>query len=155
MCLQDMENTTGAWDMYGVDDPKRYNPYQNKFFQQSADILSRREAINAFGALCEWADQTRDLGRVAMDFGQPACGVKKGGPLLRSGGIYNSWGTCMQRSHHYVLHPPNHTCTCSHMSMANWWSGDKLACIHHTHTFPLWLIFVTLQPILQSLALPC
>lgn len=48
---QDMENTTGSWDMYGVDDKKRYPDNQSKFFTQAADILSRREALRGFVAL--------------------------------------------------------------------------------------------------------
>uniref|UniRef100_A0A7S0WYA1 Photosystem I reaction center subunit VI, chloroplastic n=1 Tax=Chlamydomonas leiostraca TaxID=1034604 RepID=A0A7S0WYA1_9CHLO len=49
--LKDMENTTGSWDMYGVDESKRYPDNQSKFFVQAADIISRREALNAFVAL--------------------------------------------------------------------------------------------------------
>ncbi|PNH01167.1 Photosystem I reaction center subunit VI, chloroplastic [Tetrabaena socialis] len=49
--LQDLENTTGAWDMYGVDDKKRYPDNQAKFFTQATEILSRREALRAFVAL--------------------------------------------------------------------------------------------------------
>lgn len=48
--LQDLENTTASWDLYGVDDPKRYPELQSKFFKQAADIISRREALNAFVA---------------------------------------------------------------------------------------------------------
>ncbi len=51
--LQDLENTTGSWDMYGVDEPKRYPGLQETFFKQSTDILTRREALNAFVALCK------------------------------------------------------------------------------------------------------
>ncbi len=51
--LQDLENTTGSWDLYGVDEPKRYPGLQEQFFKQATDILSRREALNAFVALCE------------------------------------------------------------------------------------------------------
>ena len=42
--MQDLENTTGAWDMYGVDEPKRYPGLQETFFKQATDILTRREA---------------------------------------------------------------------------------------------------------------
>jgi hypothetical protein len=51
---QDLENTTGSWDMYGQDDPKRYPALQETFFKQAADAVSRREALNGFVALCEW-----------------------------------------------------------------------------------------------------
>lgn len=33
MHTQDLENTTGSWDMYGVDDPKRYPGMQEQFFR--------------------------------------------------------------------------------------------------------------------------
>ncbi|GFH19901.1 photosystem I reaction center subunit VI, chloroplast precursor [Haematococcus lacustris] len=49
--LKDLENTTGSWDMYGVEEKKRYPALQETFFKQAADILGRREAINAFVAL--------------------------------------------------------------------------------------------------------
>ncbi|GIL83587.1 hypothetical protein Vretimale_10392 [Volvox reticuliferus] len=49
--LQDLENSTGSWDMYGVEDKKRYPENQSKFFTQAADILSRREALRSFIAL--------------------------------------------------------------------------------------------------------
>lgn len=51
--LQDLENTTGAWDMYGQDDSKRYPSMQNEFFNNAGDILKRREALRGFAALCE------------------------------------------------------------------------------------------------------
>eukprot|EP00877_Chromochloris_zofingiensis_P007633 jgi/Chrzof1/3122/Cz12g12230.t1_PSAH[v5.2] len=57
LLLQDLENTTGAWDMYGQDNPKRYNPLQNQFFERAGDILSRREALNGFVALCEYCSR--------------------------------------------------------------------------------------------------
>lgn len=49
--LADLENTTGSWDMYGVDEKKRYPDLQNTFFKQATDIISRRESLNAFVAL--------------------------------------------------------------------------------------------------------
>ncbi len=52
-CLQDLENTTGSWDMYGQDDAKRYPAMQNEFFNNAGDILKRREALRGFVALCE------------------------------------------------------------------------------------------------------
>lgn len=50
---QDMENTTGSWDMYGVDEKKRYPDNQAKFFTQATDIISRRESLRALVALSE------------------------------------------------------------------------------------------------------
>ncbi|KXZ53947.1 hypothetical protein GPECTOR_6g865 [Gonium pectorale] len=47
----DLENTTGSWDLYGVDDKKRYPDNQSKFFLQAGEILSRREALRGFVAL--------------------------------------------------------------------------------------------------------
>uniref|UniRef100_A0AC62AEM1 Psah1 n=2 Tax=Eukaryota TaxID=2759 RepID=A0AC62AEM1_DUNTE len=49
--LQDLENTTGAWDMYGVDEKKRYPGMQEEFFQRATDAVSRRESLNGFVAL--------------------------------------------------------------------------------------------------------
>lgn len=51
--MQDMENTTGSWDLYGQDEKKRYPDLQAKFFTQSADILGRSDALRAFVALSE------------------------------------------------------------------------------------------------------
>jgi photosystem I subunit 6 len=48
---QDLENTTGSWDMYGQDSDKRYPAMQAEFFNRAGDILSRREALRAFVAL--------------------------------------------------------------------------------------------------------
>ena len=48
-----MEATTGAWDMYGVDDPKRYAPIQDTFFKQAGDVISKRDALRGFVALCK------------------------------------------------------------------------------------------------------
>jgi photosystem I subunit 6 len=52
--LQDIENTTGAWDLYGVDEKKRYPALQETFFQRATDPVTRREALNGFVALCEY-----------------------------------------------------------------------------------------------------
>jgi len=43
--LTDLENTTGAWDVYGQDSDKRYNGLQSEFFTRAADIVARREAM--------------------------------------------------------------------------------------------------------------
>lgn len=52
--LQDLENTTGSWDLYGQDSDKRYPSMQNEFFNRAGDIIKRREALRGFVALCEW-----------------------------------------------------------------------------------------------------
>lgn len=57
-CVQDLENTTGSWDMYGQDDAKRYPSMQNEFFNNAGDILRRREALRGFVALCEWRQRS-------------------------------------------------------------------------------------------------
>ncbi len=49
-----MENTTGSWDMYGQDSKNRYSPIQDTFFNQAADVLTRREALRGFVALCKF-----------------------------------------------------------------------------------------------------
>jgi hypothetical protein len=59
--LQDLENTTGSWDMYGQDDNKRYPGMQNEFFNRAGDILKRREALRGFAALCECDMHAEDL----------------------------------------------------------------------------------------------
>merc|ERR1711966_224438 len=49
--LNDVENTAGAWDMYGVDSSKRYPDQQAEFFERAADGLARREAMLGFLAI--------------------------------------------------------------------------------------------------------
>lgn len=49
--LNDLENTTGSWDMYGQDSDKRYPTLQNEFFERAGDALSRREALRGVLAL--------------------------------------------------------------------------------------------------------
>jgi photosystem I subunit VI len=48
--LQDLTNTTGSWDMYGDDSPKRYPGLQDEFFQRAGEPFSRRETIRVFTA---------------------------------------------------------------------------------------------------------
>jgi len=49
--LKDVEATTGAWDVYGVESSARYPDQQEKFFEYAADGLGRREAMYSFLAL--------------------------------------------------------------------------------------------------------
>jgi len=49
--LNDLENTTGAWDMYGQDSDKRYPALQNEFWERAGDSLSRKEALRGILAL--------------------------------------------------------------------------------------------------------
>ena len=58
--LNDVENTAGAWDMYGVDSSKRYPDQQAEFFERAANGLARREAMLGFLAIgtcgpCRWS----------------------------------------------------------------------------------------------------
>jgi hypothetical protein len=53
--LNDVENTAGAWDMYGVDSSKRYPDQQSEFFERAADGLARREAMLGFLAIGKWS----------------------------------------------------------------------------------------------------
>lgn len=46
--LNDLENTTGTWDRYGSDDPKRYPDQQSEFFERAAEPLARREIMFTF-----------------------------------------------------------------------------------------------------------
>eukprot|EP00208_Stichococcus_sp_RCC1054_P002792 CAMPEP_0206139398 /NCGR_PEP_ID=MMETSP1473-20131121/5824_1 /ASSEMBLY_ACC=CAM_ASM_001109 /TAXON_ID=1461547 /ORGANISM="Stichococcus sp, Strain RCC1054" /LENGTH=136 /DNA_ID=CAMNT_0053533175 /DNA_START=62 /DNA_END=472 /DNA_ORIENTATION=+ len=58
--LDDLENTVGSWEMYGVEDDKRYPNLQAEFFERAAGPLTRREAIYSFlavsfaGAILVW-----------------------------------------------------------------------------------------------------
>lgn len=47
-CAQDLENTVGAWDMYGQEDSKRYPDMQNEFFERAAGSLASRTAMMRF-----------------------------------------------------------------------------------------------------------
>ncbi|ACO62801.1 photosystem I subunit VI, chloroplast precursor [Micromonas commoda] len=49
--LGDVESTTGSWDVYGVESKARYPDQQEKFFEQAAQGLGRREAMYSFLAL--------------------------------------------------------------------------------------------------------
>merc|ERR1711904_113783 len=49
--LDDIENTAGSWDMYGVDANKRYPDIQSDFFERATTGLARREAMLGFLAL--------------------------------------------------------------------------------------------------------
>ena len=46
--MQDLENTVGSWDMYGVEESKRYPGLQAEFFERAAAPLTRRESIVSF-----------------------------------------------------------------------------------------------------------
>lgn len=49
--VQDLENTVGAWDMYGQEDQKRYPDLQNEFFERAASSLASRGAMLRFLAV--------------------------------------------------------------------------------------------------------
>merc|ERR1712217_695705 len=49
--LNDIENTTGSWDMYGQDDKERYPEIQEEFFRRAAQSINRRESMLAFCSL--------------------------------------------------------------------------------------------------------
>lgn len=51
--MQDLENTVGSWEMYGVEDSKRYPDIQSEFFERAAGPLTRRESVFSFLALGE------------------------------------------------------------------------------------------------------
>ncbi len=55
LALQDLENTVGSWDMYGVEESKRYPGLQAEFFERAAAPLTRRESIVSFIAAGESA----------------------------------------------------------------------------------------------------
>ncbi|KAG2440764.1 hypothetical protein HXX76_003620 [Chlamydomonas incerta] len=86
--LQDMENTTGSWDMYGVDEKKRHPDNQAKFFTQATDIISRRESLRALIALT-------DRVSTSMAAGPPAApgGAGRGGAPGSAGGAGSGGGS--------------------------------------------------------------
>ena len=47
-CLQDLEDTTGSWELYGQEDERRYPSLQAEFFNRAAAPLTRRSSILAF-----------------------------------------------------------------------------------------------------------
>mmetsp|Transcript_9077 Transcript_9077/g.23321 ORF Transcript_9077/g.23321 Transcript_9077/m.23321 type:complete len:109 (-) Transcript_9077:401-727(-) len=49
--LEDIENTSGSWDMYGTDVEKRYPDLQNEFFERAGTGIARREALLGIVAL--------------------------------------------------------------------------------------------------------
>lgn len=46
--LEDISNTTGAWDLYGSDTPSPYNPLQSKFFETFAKPFTKRGLLLKF-----------------------------------------------------------------------------------------------------------
>ena len=52
---QDLENTTGSWDVYGVAETKRYAELQNTFFERTAAAVTRRESMYSFLAFTSTA----------------------------------------------------------------------------------------------------
>eukprot|EP00252_Welwitschia_mirabilis_P000221 TRINITY_DN1020_c0_g1_i1.p1 TRINITY_DN1020_c0_g1~~TRINITY_DN1020_c0_g1_i1.p1 ORF type:complete len:153 (+),score=34.48 TRINITY_DN1020_c0_g1_i1:99-557(+) len=46
--LEDISNTTGAWDLYGSDAPSPYNPLQSKFFETFAAPFTKRGLLLKF-----------------------------------------------------------------------------------------------------------
>ena len=55
--LQDLEDTTGSWELYGQEDDKRYPSLQAEFFNRAAGPLTRRESILAFTFVGELTSQ--------------------------------------------------------------------------------------------------
>merc|ERR1712157_137182 len=49
--LDDIENTSGSWDMYGLDEGVKYPVSQADFFERATFGLARREALLGFIAL--------------------------------------------------------------------------------------------------------
>lgn len=46
--LEDISNTTGAWDLYGSDTPSPYNSLQSKFFETFAKPFTKRGLLLKF-----------------------------------------------------------------------------------------------------------
>ena len=51
LAMQDLDNTVGAWDMYGQEDTKRYPDMQNEFFERAAGGLASRGSMLRFCAV--------------------------------------------------------------------------------------------------------
>lgn len=89
-CPQDMENTTGSWDLYGQDADKRYNGMQAEFFARSTDILTRREALRGFvtlfgaGALLTWGIKGSGDAKLPITLGPQTSGENGKGGSVRS-----------------------------------------------------------------------
>ena len=49
--MQDLENTSGSWDMYGLEEGVKYPVSQEEFFKRASFGLARREALLGFIAL--------------------------------------------------------------------------------------------------------
>lgn len=49
--MQDIENTSGSWDMYGMEEGVKYPVSQEEFFKRASFGLARREALLGFIAL--------------------------------------------------------------------------------------------------------
>ena len=49
--MQDIENTSGSWDMYGLEEGVKYPVSQEEFFKRASFGLARREALLGFIAL--------------------------------------------------------------------------------------------------------
>eukprot|EP00250_Pteridium_aquilinum_P007364 c1709_g1_i1 orf=147-569(+) len=46
--LEDIGNTTGAWDLYGSDAPSPYNGMQSKFFETFGGVFTKRGLLLKF-----------------------------------------------------------------------------------------------------------
>ena len=76
--MQDLEDTTGSWELYGQEDEKRYPSMQAEFFNRAAAPLTRRESILAFTFV-----------------GEPSCYCIIGWETCLSA-IFKSYASCMQ-----------------------------------------------------------
>ncbi|CAK9225291.1 unnamed protein product [Sphagnum troendelagicum] len=72
--LGDISNTTGKWDLYGNDEPNRYNGLQSKFFETFGGIFSKRGLLLKFLVL-GWATSIGYFGSTAAGDLLP---IKKG-----------------------------------------------------------------------------
>jgi photosystem I subunit 6 len=72
--LGDISNTTGKWDLYGNDEPNRYNGLQSKFFETFGGVFSKRGLLLKFLVL-GWATSIGYFGSTAAGDLLP---IKKG-----------------------------------------------------------------------------
>ena len=53
LAVQDLENTAGSWELYGVEDEKRYPSLQSEFFERASQPVISRQGLLAIVAAGE------------------------------------------------------------------------------------------------------
>jgi hypothetical protein len=71
--VQDLEDTTGSWELYGQEDEKRYPSLQAEFFNRAAAPLTRRESLLAFTFVGVHLPRLADAGGLDPSSNQSRC----------------------------------------------------------------------------------